>query len=187
MNVLLSAVTGFVLSFTMLPTLLSFFSIKNPSVIKDPAHYFATREAHYHKQGLKLFFAASLIIFGYALYSYLSKPIAVDSSMNNHQIKAVLDRKGFDHEQLMELRWIEQELHDAFSGVKRVTSAYSMIRSIYETEHPNTPFVLHQEEIDSYLFSIDLYGLKDSLMEHGALNLYIDLDENQSKTEVLRS
>jgi predicted RND superfamily exporter protein len=45
---------------------------------------------------------------------------------------------------------------------------------------------LHEEDIDSYLFSIDLYGLKESLLEQGALVLNIDLKDNAKKSEILR-
>jgi hypothetical protein len=187
MNVALSAISGFILSFVMLPALFSYFHIENPQIItRDTAHFFATKEAHYRKQWLRIFLATSLIVTFYALYNYVTKPIPVASSQNNHHIKAVLDRKGLDHEHLMQLRWIETRLLEEFDSIEKISSAYTMIRSIHDQENPGEPFVLHEEDIDSYLFSIDLYGLKESLLEQGALVLNIDLKDNAKKSEILR-
>lgn len=186
LNVLLSAISGFVLSFTMLPMLFSFFSQKDPKLItKNTSHFFASLEAHYSKKGLNFFMVLTVGVIIYALFSYFNKPIEVGSNINNFQIKAVLDRKGFDHEQLMELRWIETELKEEFDTIEQITSAATLIQEIHEQESPNEPFILNEDTIDGYLFTIDLYGLKESLMENGALSLYIDLNNESSKTEVL--
>jgi predicted RND superfamily exporter protein len=187
MNVAISAISGFILSFVMLPALFSYFHLDNAQITtRETAHFFANKEARYRKQWLRIFLAASLIVFFYALYNYVTKPIPVASSQNNHHIKAVLDRKGFDHEHLMELRWIETRLLEEFDSIEKISSAYTMIRSIHDQENPNEPFVLSEKDIDSYLFSIDLYGLKESLMEQGALVLHIDLKDNANKGDVLR-
>ncbi len=187
MNVALSAISGFILSFTLLPALLSFFEQDESQVmIQKSVHFFARQEARYRKQWLKLFLAASFGVFLYAFYQYVSHPVPVASSINNYQIKAVLDRKGFDHDRLMEQRWIELRLKEEFDSIASIQSAYSMIRAIHEQENPGEVFVLKEEDIDSYLFSIDLYGLKESLVEQGALILNIDLKEGANKAEVLR-
>lgn len=187
MNVLLSSIIGFILSFTMLPILLSFFKLKkSPKIFSQrSSRSFASMESRYNKKGLYLLMTLSLGVLLYSLYGYFMKPLSMETTTNTYQIQAMLSSKGSEYNQMMQLKQIEEELTKKFDAVKQVTSAYSMIRSIHEQENPNQPFVLKKEELDSYFFLIDMYGLEDSLMEKERLKILIDLKEGSDKTNIL--
>lgn len=187
MNVLLSTIIGFILSFTMLPILLSFFRLKKTPKIfsQSSSRSFASMESRYNKKGLYLLLLISSGVLLYSVYGYFMKPLNMASNTNTYQIQALLAEKGSEYEQIMELKQIEQQLMEKFDTVKQVSSAYSMIRSIHEQENPAEPFHLKKEDLDSYFFLIDMYGLEETLMEKGRLTLLIDLKEGSDKTAVL--
>lgn len=186
MNVLLSSIIGFILTFTMLPILLSFFTLKNPKIFSQrSASSFASMETRYNKKGLYFLLLISSGVMLYSLYGHFMKPLSMESHVSTYQIQAMLAKKGSDYEQIIQLQRIEQQLMAKFDTVNQVSSAYSMIRSIHEQENPKEPFVLKREDVDSYLFMIDMYGLEETLMEKGRLKLLVDLKEGSDKTDVL--
>ncbi|MDO9208591.1 MAG: hypothetical protein Q7T91_10120, partial [Sulfuricurvum sp.] len=186
MNVLLSSIIGFILTFTMLPILLSFFTLKNPKIFSQKsASSFASMETRYNKKGLYFLLLISSGVMLYSLYGHFMKPLSMESHVSTYQIQAMLAKKGSDYEQIIQLQRIEQQLMAKFDTVNQVSSAYSMIRSIHEQENPKELFVLKREDVDSYLFMIDMYGLEETLMEKGRLKLLIDLKEGSDKTDVL--
>jgi len=186
MNVLLSSIIGFILTFTMLPILLSFFTLKNPKIFSQrSARSFASMETRYNKKGLYFLLLISSGVMLYSLYGHFMKPLSMESHVSTYQIQAMLAKKGSDYEQIIQLQRIEQQLMAKFDTVNQVSSAYSMIRSIHEQKNPKEPFVLKREDVDSYLFMIDMYGLEETLMEKGRLKILVDLKEGSDKTDVL--
>lgn len=186
MNVVLSSIIGFILTFTMLPILLSFFTLKNPKIFSQrSASSFAAMETRYNKKGLYFLLFISSGVMLYSLYGHFMKPLSMESNVSTYQIQAILAEKGSDYEQILQLQQIEKQLMAKFDTVNQVNSAYSMIRSIHEQENPQEPFILKKEDVDSYLFMIDMYGLEETLMEKGRLTLLVELKEGSDKTDVL--
>lgn len=186
MNVLLSTIIGSILSFTLLPILLSFFRLKNPRIFSQKSsRLFASMESQYNKKGLYLLILMSSGVMVYSLYGYFMKPLSMGTTIKSYQIQAMLVEDGSEYEQMLQLQQIEEQLLEKFDTVKQVNSAYSMIRSIHDKENPNEPFTLTRETLDQYLFLIDMYGLEEKLMEKGRLKVFVDLEEGSDKTDVL--
>lgn len=188
MNVLLSAIIGFILSFTLLPILLSFFRLKKTPRIfsRRSSHSFASMESQYNKKGLSLLMILSTGMLCYSLYGYFAKPLTIESNQHTYQIQAILSTEGSEYEQILQLKQIEDQLRNKFNTIKQVTSLYSMIESIHNKENPTETFLFKKEDLDSYLFIIDMYGLEATLMEKGRLRLNIDLQEGSDKTVILK-
>lgn len=187
MNVVLSSSIGFILSFTMLPMMLSFFRQKNPKVVtKNSARYFAQKEAGYHKNGLQVFILFSVAVFIYSLFSYLTEPLTVSSDKDTNQIHVALIDKGLTQETLFELQNIQNLLKGEFSSISEFESAYSEIRKLYLQEHPGEHFNLYNVDIDSYAFMFDLYDITKKVMVNDHLTLIVYLNETSEKTKILK-
>jgi len=186
MNVILSSLIGFILSFTMLPMMLSFFSQKNPQIVtKNSAIYFARKEAAYHKNGLQVFILVSVAVFIYSLYSYLTEPLTVSSHKNTNQIHIALTEEGLTQETLLELQNIQNLLKGEFNAISSFDSAYNEIRKLYLQEHPGEHFNLHNVDVDSYAFMFDLYDITRKIMANDHLTLIIYLNDISEKPKIL--
>jgi hypothetical protein len=186
LNVMLSALSGFILSVTLLPLMLSFFSQKNPKIVtKDSSKFFAKKEAQSSPLLLKIFLALSFGIFIYAMVSYYSNPISIKTDNTNKQILVALESKGFTIENLSKLKSLEQELSERFGGIKSFRSAYNVIEAIHAVEHPGVKLDLVHMDLDAYLFSFDLYDLNKGLVINNRLTLSIYVDKNEDQTRIL--
>jgi predicted RND superfamily exporter protein len=183
---MLSAISGLLLSVTLLPVMLSFFSQKNPKIItKNSSKFFAQKEAHSSPLALKAFLLLSLAVFLYAMASYYSNPISIKTDNANNQILIALENKGFTLEHLSKLKSIQLELSERFDTIKSFRSAYNVIEEIYKAEKPGTRLDLPHIDLDSYLFSFDLYDLNKGLVIDDRLTLSIYIDKNEDQTRIL--
>jgi predicted RND superfamily exporter protein len=186
LNVLLSAVSGFALSTTLLPVMLSFFSQKNPKIItKNFSKHFAAKEAKSSPLALKAFLLLTFFVFLYAMGSYYANPIAIKSENKNNQILIALESKGFTIENLSKLKSLEDELSQQFTSIQSFQSAYNVIEEIHKVEKPNTALDLPHVDLDAYLFSFDLYDLSGGLIIDERLTLSIYVDKNEDQIRIL--
>jgi len=186
LNVLLSSASGFVLSFTLLPVMLSFFTQKNPKILtKNSSRYFAEKETHYHRVGLNLFLFLSILVFLYSVVVYVFKPINVVSNEDSKQIHIALSATGFTAENLLELQNIQNLLKGKFSDIKGFESAHTEIEKLYYQEYPDKTFKLHEIDIDSYQFMFDLYDITKTIMLNDHLTLTVYLGNQSNKMEIL--
>ncbi|MBU0720582.1 hypothetical protein KJ877_04520 [bacterium] len=187
LNVLLSSLVGFVLSFTFLFVMLSFFRQKNPQIItKDSSKYFADKEAHYKKQWLNLFLAFSALVFVYGIFMYFYKPMNVVTDTSATKIQIALTQKGMNNDTLLELQNIQNLIQSKFENVDSFESAYTEIEKLYKQEHPDKKFNLADVDADAYSFMFDLYDITKDLMTRDHLTLSIYLKDTDRKTEILK-
>ncbi len=186
LNVVLSSASGFILSFTLLPIMLSFFMQKDPKILtKNSSRYFAEIETHYHKFALNLFLIMSVMVFLYSIVIYVLKPLNVVAYEENNQIHIALSEKGFTAENLLELQNIQSLLKGMFPVIKGFESAHTEIEKLYHQEYPDTAFMLHEIDIDSYQFMFDLYNITPTVTVNDHLTLTIYLGDPDDKMEIL--
>ncbi len=186
LNVVLSSASGFILSFTLLPIMLSFFMQKDPEILtKNSARYFAEIETHYHKFALNLFLVMSVMVFLYSIVIYVLKPLNVVTYEENNQIHIALSEKGLTADNLLELQNIQSLLKGTFPEIKEFSSAHVEIEKLYHQEHPDTAFKLHEIDIDSYQFMFDLYNITPTITVNDHLTLTIYLGDSDNKMEIL--
>ena len=187
LNIALSSFTGFLLAFTLLPVMLSFFKLKSSEIItKDGAKYFADKEAHYQKKWLKLFLILSGIILVYSLFMYFYKPMNVMTDSSNTQIQLALSEKGMTDETLLELQSIQSLLQGEFcDDIASFDSAYTEIRKLALQEYPAEKFRLQNIDVDAYAFMFDLYDVSKTVMVNDHLTLNVYLKDAAKKAEIL--
>lgn len=188
MNVALSSTVGFVLSFTFLPLMLSFFKQKDPQIATyEGARYFAQKEAAYHTNGLQLFLITTFVVFIFSFYNFITEPInAVVSDTDTNQIHVVLIEPGMSAETMLELQNIQNLLKGEFDSIDRFESAYEEIKRLYLQEHPAEHFDLSTVDLDSYMFMFDLYDITKNVLVNDHLKLTIYLNGIQDKQKVLQ-
>jgi len=186
LNVALSSSVGFVLSFTLLPVMLSFFKQKNPEIItKDSSRFFADKEAHYKKKALNLFLALSALVMLYGVFMYFYKPMNVVADTSATQIQLALSQEGFTQESLLEIQSIQSLLESEFDDIESFESVYTEIEKIHKKSYPDEMFNLDSIDLDSYIFMFDLYDVTENLMTNNHLKLNIYLKDTKRKAEIL--
>ncbi len=186
MNVMLSAFSGLFFSVTLLPVMLTFFSQKDPQIItKDSSRFFANKEAHFKPWVLKGFLLLSFGAFVYGVSSYYIKPLSIKTSSESDQIQIALIDKGVTIETLKQLSVIEKELSEKFDTIISYDSAYDMIKKIHKVENPGVKFDIETIDVDSYIFSLDLYDVSKSLIIDERLTLNIFLGKNTDQSSIL--
>ena len=189
MNVLFSSLSGFVLSYTLLPIMLSFFKQDHPLIFtKNSSRYFAKKESHYRHFGLNLFLALSTLAFVYSIFVYATKPVNVVANADSNQIHIALKEKGFTVENLFELQNIQNLLREKFKTIEGFESAHTEIEKLYHQEHPGKVFELYDADVDtdSYQFMFDLYDVTKTVMVNDHLTLTIYLGSLSKKIEILQ-
>ncbi len=186
LNVVLSASMGFLLSFSFLFVLLSFFQQENPQIItKDSAKYFADREAGYNKTWLTLFLAFSAIVFVYGTFMYFTKPMNVIVDTSSTKIQISLSTEGMSTKTLLEMQTIQNLLNEKFPNIDSFESAYTEIEKLYIQEYPNEKFDINSVDIESYAFMFDLHDITKNIMNANHLTLSIYLKNTNENTEIL--
>lgn len=186
LNVALSSMMGFVLSFSFLFIMLSFFEQNNPKIItKDSSKYFADKESKYNKKWLILFLAFSTIVFLYGVFMYFYKPMNVVIDKSSTKIQVSLFAQGINSETLLEMKTIQTLLREKFPNIESFESAYTEIEKLYTQEYPNEKFDVTNLDIDGYSFMFDLYGITKNIMNNNHLTLSIYLKNTDEKAEIL--
>ncbi|MCH9814649.1 MAG: hypothetical protein K0U47_11995 [Epsilonproteobacteria bacterium] len=183
MIVMISAVIGFILSFSFLPSMLSLFSIKNPALSSEKVSKFLTqRIKHYNKRVFRLFFMIIGALFIFAQIHLYQTSFSVDSENSSPLIKVIVDHSEFNETSLKEIEHIAKQLES--EDVRKIESLYHMVKSFYQLEHSET-FSLEKIDIDRYLFMLDLSGGFDQFIEADKLIINIYTKDLQAKNRVL--
>lgn len=186
LNVLLSSSVGFILSFTLLPVMLSFFHQENPEIItKDSAKFFADRESKYKKNTLNIFLILSAVVLIYGIFMYFYKPLNVVTDTSGTQIQIAISQKGLNHDTLLEVQNIQSLISGKFTQIKSFESAYTEIEKLYKQEFPAKRFNIENIDIEAYAFMFDLYDISKNVMTNDHLTLKIYLQDTKSKAEIL--
>jgi len=186
LNIILSSISGFVLSFTWLLALLSFTRTKNPfSVTEKSSHYFASKEAHFHRTLLNGFLLATVIAFVYSVFLFYTDPITVITNDNSRVVKLAYKSDELTNKDLKYLEAMHSGIKKEFRCVEDVKSIYTEMKKIARAQ--NLSFNAEKVDIDHFMFMLDLYAKSDTLYSKGFVNIELFLDkENQKKAEIIQ-
>lgn len=186
-NIALASSVGFVLSFTLLPVMLSFFKQNKPTIItQNGVKFFADKEAHYQKNILNIFLIISTAVFVYGIFMYIFKPMNVVTDTSGTQISLALKEEGMNHNTILELHNIQNLLEGKFSNeIETLESAYTEIEKLYSQEYSNKIFDIETIDIDSYVYMFDLYDVTKNIMINNHLTLTIYLKNTEKKAQIL--
>jgi predicted RND superfamily exporter protein len=179
-NVIISSSVGFILSFSLLTGLLSFFKVKKPYIItKNSSRFFAQQEAHYERSLLQafLFFTASAFLF--SLVYMLFQPLNLSQKKDDRVIQLIMKGDGFTQQSLARLKYLHDGLEENFPNeIEQIVSTYGYVYNLYKQQNPQTPFIISDVDAESFAFELDLYGISDQVMKKGdhKITLYIKKD-----------
>ncbi|MDX1294715.1 MAG: MMPL family transporter [Sulfurimonadaceae bacterium] len=182
---LLSAALGFLFSVTLLPALLSFFTIHNAIVpFARFSTYFAARELHYNRKLLVLFLAVVFAAGAFTASSFISKPPQIfDKKVQNDTVALALPFTELDAATVEHLEHFETSLKKEFEGVESVESVYGIMREMADLEGTEE---LDEQAIGRYLFFIELYGEADRTIKGDTALIHIWLKKgSERKNEIV--
>lgn len=182
LSVILASLFAYLLNLTLLPALVSYFTVEHPKV--DVARYcymFANREIHYNKTFLKLFLAASTIVMlvgAYQLFFAQEKMFA--NNVNKDVITISVPYEEVDEELLLRLDNFETRMKRENPGVKEVYSLFT-IMGLFNKANLQEDIYSEQNYMQA-LFFLELYGLEKNIMGEDTLHIRVtlkDTDENE--------
>ncbi len=182
---LLSAFLGFLFSATLLPALLSFFSIRNATVpFARFSTYFAAHEIHYNRRLLVLFLALAFAGTLVASWNFISKPPKIfDARADNDTVTLAIPFKEIDASAVASLERFEGELKRRFGDITTIESMHTTMARMHALDGGGT---LDEERVGRYLFFIELYGEAERLMNGPYALVHIWLEkESLSKNSVV--
>ena len=179
-NVILSSVIAFILSFTLLIALLSFFNIKNPYVItKNSSKFFAGLEAKYERTLLKVFLVLTAVIFIASTVFLMLRPSNIITKANDEVISIMLPYKGLTHETLEKLEQFHNDIIRRFNDdITNIISSYKYAKGFTKAYDPSVPFEVSNINLDFITYDFDLYGISDDVMTNSAHRVVIYIEED---------
>jgi len=180
LNIILSSLSGFVLSFTWLLALLSFTKTKNPfSVTEKSSHYFAIKEVHFHSTLLNVFLVTTALTFIYNVYDFYTKPVTIATNEKSKIVKLALKTDELKNADLVYLEKLHSEIGCEFGSAIRTKSIYSEIEKIAKAEH--LPFNALTSDLDHFTFMLDLYGGSPNMINDGFTSIEIFLQKDSAQ------
>jgi predicted RND superfamily exporter protein len=177
MSVILASGFAYLLNLTLLPAVLSYFSVQHPKVeFARYCYIFANREIHYNKNFLKFFLGIStivLVVGAYQLFFMQEKLFAQNVERDIISISVPYDE--VDVTLLKEIDDFERRLKEENEGVKGVYSLLSVMKLINEANGQKD--IYSEQNYMQSLFFLELYGLEENLISDDRLQLRIMLDD----------
>lgn len=176
LSIIFASVISYILNITLLPSLLSYFSVLHPKVEFGRYGYlFAKNEIHYNRSYLLLFLAATSIVAALGAYYLVMKPDRLFAhSVNEHILIAKVPYKQIDLKTVTALKQFEQDLKKSNKGVGEVTSVATVL-SLLNLANTGTS-TCDEQNLMQALFFLELYDLEQNYFENGALTVTIHLD-----------
>ncbi len=188
-NVILSSMIAFVLSFTLLIALLSYFKIKDPYVItKNSSKFFAGLEAKYERTFLVVFFVITGVMFVTSVAFTSLNPSEIVAKSDDEVISLVLPSDGLTHDALKRLEQFHSDIIERFEDdITSITSSYKYARGFSKAYDPSRPFEVSNIDLDFISFDFILYGIADDVIRDSSHHVTIYLEEDSiDKTIVLQ-
>ena len=177
LSVILASVVAYLLNLTLLPALLSYFSVRHPRVeFARYCYLFANGEIHYNKNFLKFFLGASTIIMFIGAYQlFFGQERLFADNVDKNVISIMVPYEEIDVELLQKIERFEQRLQKENNGVKEVYSVLTVMK-LLNSANSNQKLFSEQNMLQSRFF-MELYGLEDNLISDDALNIRITLED----------
>ena len=187
LNVILSSLIAFILSFSLLVALLSFFNIKEPYVItKNSSKLFAGLEAKYERTILQVFLLLSIVIFISSVVFTMTKPSNIITKANDEVISFILPSNGLTHEALSKLEQFHNDIHKRFKDdITNIISSYKYAKGFTMAYDSSTPFEVSNINIDFISFDFILYGIFDDVMDKSAHRVTIYIEEGGTDKNII--
>lgn len=179
-NVILSSLIAFILSFTLLIALLSFFKIKDPYVItKNTSKIFAVLEANYERNVLRHFLIFSTILFIFLVAFVILQPSNIITKANDEVISLMFPYDGLTHDSLKKLEEFHQDITHRFEDdILSINSSYKYAKGFSKAYNPSATFDVSNINLDFIKFDFILYGIMDDVMKDSMHQVTIYIEED---------
>jgi predicted RND superfamily exporter protein len=179
-NVILSSIIGFILTFSFLLALLSFFNIKDPYMItKNTSKLFAGLEAKYERNILRIFLLLTGVVFISSVVFTTIKPSSFITEDNDEVVSLLIPSNGLTHEALKKLERFHGDITRRFQeDISDITSSYTYAKSLSMEYDRLRPFEVSNINLDFISFDFILYDIYDDVMENSAHRVTIYLEDD---------
>ncbi|MCJ7765324.1 MAG: hypothetical protein MUP09_05225, partial [Thiovulaceae bacterium] len=185
LSVILASVFAYLLNLTLLPALLSYFSVKHPRVeFARYCYMFANGEIHYNKRYLKFFLGVSTIIMFIGAYQlFFGQERLFADNVDKDVVSIMVPYKKVDLELLKKIERFEQHIKKENEGIKEVYSVLTVMKMLNAANSKEDLFC--EQNLMQSRFFLELYGLEENLISEEALNIRITL-EDVDKNSIVR-
>jgi len=188
-NIILSAVIAFILSFSFLIALLSFFKIEKPYLItKNSSKFVAKLEARYEKSLLKTFGILTGFIFLACISFVMIQPSSIIEESNDEVIHIVLPADGLTHASLQKLENFHHDITEHFEDdIVDIVSSYKYAKGFSKGYDPSHKLEVSKINLTFLTFDFILYGIYNDLMinDYHRVTIYIE-EDGTDKNVILR-
>jgi len=188
-NIILSAVIAFILSFSFLIALLSFFKIEKPYLItKNSSKFVAKLEAGYEKYLLRTFGIVTGVILLACILFVMIQPASIIEESNDEVIHILLPLDGLTHASLRKLENFHHDITEHFEeDIVDIVSSYKYARGFSKGYDPSHTFEVSKINLTFLTFDFILYGIIDDLMvnDNHRVTIYIE-EDGTDKNVILR-
>ena len=186
-NIILSSVIAFILSFTFLIALLSFFKIKNPYLMtKNSSKLVAGLEAGYKKSLLKVFFKFTGFIFLACIAFVIINPSSIIEESNDEVINIVLPSDGLTHASLLKLEHFHRDITNRFEDdIVDIISSYKYAKGFTKAYDTSIEFEVPKINLDFISFDFNLYGIYNDLIVDSDHRVTIYFEEDGVNKNVI--
>ena len=188
-NIILSAVIAFILSFSFLIALLSFFKVEKPYLItKNSSKFVAKLEARYEKSLLKTFGILTGFIFLACISFVMIQPSSIIEESNDEVIHIVLPADGLTHASLQKLENFHHDITEHFEDdIVDIVSSYKYAKGFSKGYDPSHKLEVSKINLTFLTFDFILYGIYNDLMinDYHRVTIYIE-EDGTDKNVILR-
>lgn len=185
LSLMLSSAFAYLSSVTLLPALLSYFSVNHPRVgFARVCYAFANREIHYNPRLLQLFMMITAIITALSVYRFaVSSESMFDAKVEQKTITIKVPFEEIDLSMLQKLNQFEKDIKAANVGIKKIDSIRTILEQLDMANIPKTP--LDEQRLLQALFFLELYDMEKNYIDENALNVTITL-EHADHSSIIR-
>lgn len=179
-NIILSSVIAFILSFTFLIALLSFFKIKKPYLItKNSSKFVARLEAGYKKSLLKIFFIVTGFVFLASIFFVMIQPSSIIEDSNDEVINIVLPSDGLTYASLRKLENFHHDITNRFEDdIVDILSSYKYAKGFTKAYDSSIEFEVSKINLNFISFDFNLYGIYNDLIRNSDHRVTIYIEED---------
>ena len=177
LSVILASAIAYLLNLTLLPALVSFFTVEHPKVeFARFCYIFANKEMHYNKKFLSIFLAASTVVMAIGAYQlFFAQEKMFANNVKNDVIMISVPYSEVDGALLTELNTFESSLKKENPGVKEVNSLLSIMELFNKANAQEN--IYSEQNYMQALFFLELYGLEKEIMSDDTLYIRVSLHE----------
>ncbi len=176
LSVIVSSVVSYMLNLTLLPALLSHFSLKHTHVPYAKLGYLlASNELHYNRKFLFTFLSITYILAIVGSFLIYSKSHNFfQLQVQNEQIELKIPYEQIDLNLVHAIEYFTKDLQEKFEdGLGEIVSITTLIHNLNEANTQTD--LLDEEALLQALFYIDLYKLNNKYFDNNSINIVINI------------